>query len=96
MTTSILLAVILLTAGCSSVDSVDPVATQDITAQRPVLMTNQVSSIVAKPTGLADAQQYQRRFREETGLTVPIIYVALPQSLSAKASFTYRANDQTQ
>ncbi|HXR02822.1 MAG TPA: halovibrin HvnA [Pseudomonas sp.] len=52
--------------------------------------------IYTKPTGLADAKQYQRRFREETGLTVPIIYVALPQSLSAKATFTYRANDQTQ
>lgn len=45
--------------------------------------------------GLARAQFYQRRFRALTEETLPIIYIALPQTLEQPATFTYREADQT-
>ncbi|MGH8420073.1 MAG: halovibrin HvnA [Pseudomonas sp.] len=48
-----------------------------------------------KSTGLAGAQLYQRRFRQLTGTTIPIIYIPLPQTLEQSATFTYKPEDQT-
>lgn len=49
-----------------------------------------------RPAGLAGAQLYQRRFRQLTGTTIPIIYIPLPQTLDQSASFSYIPADQTQ
>ncbi len=51
--------------------------------------------IYTNSTGLAGAQFYQRRFRQLTGVTLPIIYITLPQNLEQLAAFAYRAADQT-
>lgn len=62
---------------------------QNIPGQLPI-----EAFFYTKSTGLAGAQLYQRRFRELTGTTIPIIYIQLPQALEQSATFTFRAADQ--
>lgn len=64
---------------------------QNIPGQLPI-----EAFFYTKSTGLAGAQLYQRRFRELTGTTIPIIYIQLPQTLEQSATFTFRAADQAQ
>lgn len=64
---------------------------QNIPGQLPI-----EAFFYTKPTGLAGAQLYQRRFRALTGVTIPIIYIPLPQTLEQSASFIFKATDQTQ
>jgi len=62
---------------------------QNIPGQLPI-----EAFFYTKPTGLAGAQFYQRRFRDLTGVTIPIIYIPLPQTLAESASFEYKTTDQ--
>ncbi|PQP02860.1 hypothetical protein C5612_17075 [Pseudomonas frederiksbergensis] len=64
---------------------------QNIPGQLPIQ-----AFFYTRPTGLAGAQFYQRRFRELTGVTIPIISIPLPQTLEQSATFTFRVADQTQ
>lgn len=64
---------------------------QNIPAQLPI-----EAFFYTKSTGLAKAQFYQRRFRDLTRVTIPIIYIPLPQTLEQSATFTFHAADQTQ
>lgn len=64
---------------------------QNIPGQLPI-----EAFFYTKSKGLAGAQLYQRRFRALTGVTIPIIYIPLPQTLEQSATFAFRAADQTQ
>lgn len=65
---------------------------QNIPAQLPIEAFIYIASTGA--VGLDEAQDYQRRYRSSTGVTVPIIRVAMPQTLEETTSFTYQLSDQ--
>ena len=50
--------------------------------------------IVGSTSGLVEVQKDQRRFKEVTGETVPIIKVTMPTTLVEKMSFAFQTQDQ--
>lgn len=50
--------------------------------------------IVGSSSGLAEVQKDQRRFKEVTGESIPIIKVTMPAKLDEKVTFAFQAQDQ--
>ncbi|WP_339493908.1 halovibrin HvnA [Pseudomonas sp. RA_105y_Pfl2_P56] len=50
--------------------------------------------IVGNTSGLAEVQRDQRRFKELTGETLPIIKVIMPATLADRVTFAFQAQDQ--
>lgn len=65
---------------------------QNIPAQLPIEAFIYVASSGA--TGLGEARDYQRRYRNATGVTIPILKVTMPATLEQSTTFTYQPGDQ--